>query len=68
MQEKVYYVDFYKDDPNPRVVFKNGIMYIRDDNEELIPLRAAFRYLTQKPWNRLPLHSKTKILNPTIAC
>ena len=68
MKEKVYYVDFYKDDPNPRVVFKDGVLHIRDENQELIPIRAAFRYLTQKPWNRLPLHSKTKILNPTVAC
>ncbi len=68
MKEPVYYIDFYKDDPNPRVLFKDGIMYIRDEQEQLIPIRAAFRYLTQKPWNRLPLYSKTKILNPVIAC
>ncbi len=35
---------------------------------EWVPLRAAFRYLTQKPWNRLPLTCKTKILNPIVAC
>lgn len=68
MKEKVYYVDYYDDDPNPKVSFDGGVMYIRDENQDLIPIRAAFRYLTQKPWNRLPLHSKTKILNPTIAC
>lgn len=68
MNEPVYYVDYYDDDPNPKVIFKEGIMHIVNSDKELIPIRAAFRYLTQKPWNRLPLHSKTKILNPTIAC
>ncbi len=68
MKEPVYYVDFHKDDRNPKVVFKNGIMHVLNEKNEFVPIRAAFRYLTQKPWDRLPLHSKTKILNPTIAC
>ena len=68
MKEKVYHVDFYDDDPNPKVKFIEGIMHILDENQDWVPIRAAFRYVTQKPWNRLPLHSKTKILNPTIAC
>jgi hypothetical protein len=68
MKEKVYYVDYYDDDPNPKVKFVEGVMHILDENQDWIPIRAAFRYLTQKPWNRLPLHSKTRILNPTIAC
>ena len=68
MNEKVYYVPFYKNQENPAVLFKNKVMYVRDENQEWVPIRAAFRYLTQKPWNRLPMHSKTKILNPIIAC
>jgi hypothetical protein len=68
MKEPVYYVPFYKDDPDPAVRFEEGLMYIRDEKGEFIPIRAAFRYLTQKPWNRLPLHSKTRILNPIVAC
>lgn len=68
MNEPVYLVPFYKDDPNPAVRFDSGIMEIRNEQGEWIPIRAAFRYLTQKPWNRLPLHSKTRILNPIIAC
>jgi hypothetical protein len=32
------------------------------------PLRAAFRYLTQRPWTRLPINCRTKILNPIVAC
>ena len=68
MQEEVHYVSFYKDDTDPPVKFDDGVMYVRTEKREWVPIRAAFRYLTQKPWNRLPLHSKTRILNPTIAC
>ena len=68
MKEQVYYVPFYDNDTSPRVIFKDGVMYVITDEDEEIPIRAAFRYVTQKPWNRLPLHSKTKILNPIAAC
>ncbi len=67
MNEPVYYVSYYKDEENPSVYFQDGIMYVKSESGD-IPIRAAFRYLTQKPWNRLPLHSKTRILNPIIAC
>jgi hypothetical protein len=33
-----------------------------------IPIRAAIRYVTQKPWNRLPFQSKTFIYNGVDAC
>ncbi|KAA3628649.1 MAG: hypothetical protein DWQ02_19100 [Bacteroidetes bacterium] len=68
MQEPVYYVPFFKDDTDPPVRFQDGVMYVRNEAEQFVPIRAAFRYLTQKPWNRLPLHSKTRILNPVVAC
>lgn len=31
-------------------------------------IRAAFRYVTQKPWNRLPPATRTLIFNPVEAC
>ena len=46
-------------------------MYLRtgdEEKEEWVPIRAAFRYVTQKPWTRIPLKTKTKILNPVISC
>ena len=66
--ENVYYVPFYNSEEDPAVRFEDGVMFVRTDNDEWHPIRAAFRYLTQKPLNRLPLHTKTTILNPTIAC
>ena len=31
---------------------------------EWIKIRACFRYVTQKPWNRIPVVTKTLMLNP----
>ncbi len=68
MNEPVYYTTYHKDEKDPAVRFVDGVMEIRNEEREWLPIRAAFRYVTQKPWNRLPLLSKTKILNPIIAC
>jgi len=68
MKEPVHLVPFFKDDPDPPVQFEEGVMKIRTEAGEWLPVRAAFRYVTQKPWNRIPLHTKTRILNPVIAC
>ncbi len=67
-QEDVMYAPFYQNDPNPPVRFTDGMMEIRDEQGAWHPIRAAFRYVTQRPWSRIPLHTKTKILNPIIAC
>jgi len=67
MQEPVHYVSFYKDEDEPSAKFIDSVLHVLSD-DEWIPIRAAFRYVTQKPWNRIPVNSKTKIINPTIAC
>ncbi len=68
MKEPVYLVTFHQHDVDPAVRFIDGIMEVRTGAQEWVPIRAAFRYLTQRPWSRQPLHTKTKIINPTIAC
>jgi hypothetical protein len=67
-KEPVLFVSFYENDPDPAVRFDGGVMYVRNEYNEWRPIRAAFRYLTQRPWNRLPLHTKTRIFNPILAC
>ncbi len=47
--------------------FEDGVLYI-DHEGEKIPIRAAFRYVTQKPWNRIPVETKTFIYNSTLVC
>lgn len=68
MNEPVYYASFHKEETDTAVRFVDGLMQVRNTEGEWISIRAAFRYVTQKPWNRLPLLSKTKILNPILAC
>lgn len=47
---------------------------VRDDvlyatvKGEALPLRAALKYVTQKPWNRIPVTSKTFVYNSTLVC
>lgn len=67
MNEPVYLVPFYNEEDQSHVRFGEGVMYIFT-GEDWVPIRACFRYLTQKPWNRLPLQTKTKIVNPISAC
>ncbi len=33
-----------------------------------VPIRAAFRYLTQRPWARMPPITRTAVVNPVVAC
>lgn len=65
--ENVYLVPFYNNEKQ-HVSFEDGIMHIIMPNEEKIPIRAAFRYVTQKPWNRIPVNTKTFIFNSTLVC
>ena len=66
--EKVFFISFYQNEEDPAVQFEKGVMKVRDQKGNWHPIRACMRYLTQRPWNRLPLHSKTLIFNPVIAC
>ncbi len=67
MQEEVFLVPYYLGANNEHIKLDNGLLYLYHQGEWR-PLRAAFRYLTQRPWTRLPVHCKTKLLNPIIAC
>ena len=66
--EEVLLVEYYHDDSDPPVRYVGGIMEVRTDDAEWHPVRGAFRYLTQRPWTRLPLQGKTRIVNPVVAC
>ncbi len=66
--EPVYFVPFFRQDANPPVKFENHLLHIRTQEGNWVPIRAAFRYVTQQPWSRLPIFSRTMILNPIIAC
>jgi len=67
-REPVHYVSYYKNETNPLVRIKEGIVYVKGEDEAWHKIRAAFRYLTQSPWTRLPVQSRTLIFNPIVAC
>lgn len=65
--EEVIYIPYFNGENNDHIKIEDEILHVFH-NEKWEPLRAVFRYVTQKPWNRIPLQCKTKILNPIIAC
>jgi hypothetical protein len=66
--ENVYLAQFKEGDTDPPVSFRDGKMFIRDGEESWVEIKAAFRYVTQEPWDRIPKHSRTLLLNPIEAC
>jgi len=65
--EEVYLVPHF-DKEAQSISFEDGVMMLTLSNKKVIPIRAAFRYVTQKPWNRIPTTSKTFIYNSTLVC
>jgi hypothetical protein len=49
---------------------RNGGIEIRksDESNEWMPVRAALRYVTQQPWSRIPVNTRTLLFNPIVAC
>ena len=68
MNEPVWLVEYHQHDPDPPVRFDDGVMQVRDTAGAWHPVRAAFRYVTQRPWNRIPALTRTLMFNPVVAC
>ncbi len=49
------------------VASRKGVLHLRQGDEE-VPVRAAFRYVTQQPWTRIPPLTRTALLNPVLGC
>lgn len=67
LDKKVFLVPYYNNLDKSHIDISGEYIQLKV-NDEWIQLDLVFRYLTQKPWNRLPIFSKTKIINPTIVC
>ncbi len=67
-QEEVLLVPFYNDRSNDHYEFNDGVLYVKESDTLVSPVRAAFRYVTQQPWDRIPIKTRTVIVNPIIAC
>jgi hypothetical protein len=67
-EERVYLTPLFDNDPRPRARFDDsGVLEVFSEGE-WIPIRAAMRYVTQRPWNRIPTITRTYILNPVLVC
>ncbi len=65
--EKVYLIPFYQKSWRENCRYEKKVLQVKQ-GDEWISIRAAFRYVTQKPWNRIPVDCKTLIFNPVVAC
>ncbi|MGE0785728.1 MAG: hypothetical protein AB7S26_08570 [Sandaracinaceae bacterium] len=67
--EEVFLVPCFDEDPDPsmRINDKRSIE-IRTPEGDWVEVRGAFRYVTQRPWNRIPPVTRTVILNPVAVC
>ncbi|KFD50154.1 hypothetical protein M513_08993 [Trichuris suis] len=69
-KEIVYLVNVGFDEQLPHYMrwSPDGVCQLEIKPGEWRDIRALFRYVTRKPWLKLPLLSKTMIVNPVIAC
>lgn len=64
--EKVYLVPHFNNEQQ-FISFDDGVMHIKVGDDS-ISVRAAYRYVTQRPWNKIPVTTKTLIYNSTLVC
>ena len=65
--EPVHLVPLHHDEPDPPARFVDGVLEVLVDGLWL-PIRGAHRYVTQRPWTRIPVRTRTRLTNPIIAC
>lgn len=64
----VWLVPFHRQDVGRTAEFdEKGVLNVLY-NGERVPIRAAFRYVTQQPWNRIPPLTRTLMYNPVLVC
>ena len=67
--EPVHLVPFHTGVEDPPARFtSDGLLEVRNGDGAWQPVRAAFRYVTQRPWNRIPPVTRSLIYNPVLAC
>ncbi|MFC1705732.1 hypothetical protein ACFL59_02785 [Planctomycetota bacterium] len=63
----VYLIPCPASDPNIYLDVEDRNLFARIDSKRA-PVVCAFRYVTQRPWTRLPFNLKTPVLNPVVVC
>jgi hypothetical protein len=68
LDEPVWLAPFAHGHDDPPARFDDGVLWVRDSEDRWHKIRSAMRYVTQRPWNRIPVYTRTQVLNPIIAC
>lgn len=63
----VHLVSCHSDAPEPLVRVHEDVLSIHIEGI-WTPVRAALRYVTQRPWNRIPPLTRTSVFNPVLVC
>jgi hypothetical protein len=66
--EEVHLTPYPDQDCDLPARFTAGVLEVRTPEGHWRQIRAAFRYVTQRPWRRIPVNPRTRILNPVVAC
>ncbi len=67
--ESVWHVPWHEDDEDPPArVSASGVLEVRDGQGQWHGIRGALKYVTQRPWTRIPPVMKTVVLNSTLVC
>lgn len=64
---RTYLIPATHSDPERFLAIRNRRLFAKLDGIE-VPIACAWRYVTQRPWTRLPVNLKTPLLNPIVAC
>ena len=66
--EPVHLVPVMDGAAEPTLRCVDEVLEVRNAAGEWCPVRAALRYVTQRPWNRIPAITRTAVLNPVVVC
>lgn len=68
-QAPVFHAPMFADDPCPVARCRDdGVIEVLADGVEWVPVRAALRYVTQRPWMRIPPITRSLVFNPVLVC
>lgn len=65
-KERVWLVEYL--DGSRSTKWINELLFVRDKHDTWHPIRACLRFVTQQPWQKIPINSKTVIINPIVSC
>lgn len=66
--ESVWLVPCPLHSTDPAIRMDNDVVQVRAPDERWRPVRAALRYVTQKPWTRISPITRTAVFNPVLVC